>query len=224
MRILIVEDDRETASFLERELIKAGEQVTLAATGQEALGALAGGAFDAVVLDRMLPDTEGLQLLKTARENLPAVPTIFLTALGDIEDRVAGLQAGDDYLVKPFDFAELYARLCALTRRFSTASEPLEHRVADLQVDLLTRSVVRAGHAITLQPTEFKLLAVLLRHRGQIVTRTMLLKGVWDFDFDPNTNIVESHISRLRAKVDKGFDVPVIHTVRGEGYKISETA
>lgn len=224
MRILIVEDDQETANFLERELVKAGEQVALAATGEEALSALAGGRFDAVVLDRMLPDTEGLRLLKTARENLPAVPTIFLTALGDIEDRVAGLQAGDDYLVKPFDFAELYARLRALTRRLSASTEPLLHRVADLQVDLLKRSVARAGHTIALQPTEFKLLAMLLRHRGQIVTRTMLLKGVWDFDFDPNTNIVESHISRLRAKVDKGFDVPVIHTVRGEGYKISETA
>jgi two-component system OmpR family response regulator len=222
MKILLIEDNADQAAFIVKAVKEHGHTIDHAADGHEGLMMATGGQYDVLVVDRMLPKLDGRTLLKTLREAGVKTPALFLTALGNIEDKVSGFDAGgDDYLVKPFVFAELYARLQSLARRpHVNETQTTSLTVADLQVDLLKRSVTRAGKEITLQPTEFRLLEYLIRHAGRIVTRTMLLEGVWDFHFDPKTNIVETHISRLRSKVDRGFERELIQTIRGAGYKI----
>ncbi len=223
MKILVIEDDAATAAYLANGLRELGHVVDVAADGRDGLMLAAGGGHDALIVDRMLPGLDGLGVVKTLRGAGVKAPVIFLTALGGIDDRVAGLEAGgDDYLVKPFAFAELVARLQALARRPPITGEVTSLRVADLEMDLLRRTVSRAGRRLELQPREFRLLEVLMRNAGRVVTRTMLLEQVWDFHFDPRTNIVETHVSRLRAKVDRGQAVELIHTVRGAGYVIRE--
>ena len=221
MKLLIVEDDAETAEYIRRGLSEHGHSVDLARDGHEGL-MLAGdnaAQYDVLVIDRMLPKLDGVALLKTLRESGVSAPAIFLTAMGSIEDRVKGLESGgDDYLVKPFAFAELYARINALARRPKLTATETVLRVGDLELDLIARRVTRAGQSIDLQPTEFRLLEFMMRHAGRVVTRTMLLEGVWEFHFDPKTNIVETQVSRLRSKVDKGFDRELLKTVRGAGY------
>lgn len=219
MKLLIVEDDKEAAAYLKRALSEAGHTVDAAATGREGLMLAAGEPYDVIVLDRMLPQIDGLAILRTIRASGVKTPVLLLTALGGIDDRVEGLEAGgDDYLVKPFAFAELLARVNALARRPPTQDQPTELSVADLRLDLLKRTVSRSGERIELQPREFQLLEYLMRHAGRVVTRTMLLESVWDFHFDPKTNIVETHMSRLRGKLDRGHGPELIHTVRGAGY------
>ncbi|WP_293371934.1 response regulator transcription factor [Nevskia sp.] len=221
MQVLLVEDDGETRDFIARGLREAGHQVTACATGQSGLIEATGRDFDAIVLDRMLPGIDGLALLRMLRAGGRNAPVLMLTALGSIADRVEGLESGaDDYLVKPFAFSELAARLQALTRRPAVRVETHRLVVGDLVVDELRRSVERAGQRIVLQPREFSLLAELMRNPGRIMTRTMLLERVWDFDFDPKTNIVETHLSRLRAKLNDGFEHDPIETVRGAGYRL----
>jgi two-component system OmpR family response regulator len=221
MRILIVEDDEENAAFVRKEMADLGHRVDWAPAGYEGLSLATAGGYDAIVLDRMLPQLDGVSLVRTLRAGGVATPVLFLTHLSGIDDRVEGLDAGgDDYLVKPFAFSELLARLGALTRRRPLANEPTVLAVEDLEMDLIRRVVRRAGQTIDLQPREFKLLEYLIRAEGRIVTRMMLLEKVWDFHFDPRTNIVETHISRLRAKVDRGRTTPLIHTVRGAGYSL----
>ena len=221
MKILIVEDDAATAAFIVRGLKEQGHTADHAGNGLDGLVLAQQTAYDVLVLDRMLPGLDGLTLLKTLRNAGNTVPVIMLTAMGSIEDRVTGLGSGaEDYLVKPFAFAELYARICSLARRPPLSQVVTVLKAGDLELDLIKRRVTREGRVLDLQPTEFKLLEFLLRHAGQVVTRTMLLEGVWDFHFDPKTNMVETHISRLRAKVDRDFDNPIIHTVRGAGYRI----
>jgi two-component system OmpR family response regulator len=222
MRILLVEDDADTAEYVARGLAEAGHLVDRAADGREGLILASGGGYDALVVDRMLPKLDGLGLVRALRAAGVKTPALFLTARAGVGDRVEGLEAGaDDYLVKPFAFAELAARLNALARRPPLqGGEPTVLRVGDLEMDLLRRTVARAGKRIELQPREFRLLEYLMRRPGQVVTRTMLLEGVWDFHFDPKTSVVETHISRLRAKVDRDFGPELIHTVRGAGYAI----
>ena len=223
MKLLIVEDDREAAGYLKRALSEAGHAVDYAAAGRDGLMLAAGEAYDVIILDRMLPEIDGLAILRTIRASGVKTPVLLLTALGGIDDRVEGLEAGgDDYLVKPFAFAELLARVNALARRPPTQEIRTELVVADLKLDLLKRTVTRAGRRIELQPREFQLLEYLLRHAGRVVTRTMLLESVWEFHFDPKTNIVETHMSRLRGKVDRGHGCELIHTVRGAGYVLRE--
>jgi two-component system OmpR family response regulator len=223
MKLLIVEDDKEAAGYLKRALSEAGHAVDYAAAGRDGLMLAAGEAYDVIILDRMLPEIDGLAILRTIRASGVKTPVLLLTALGGIDDRVEGLEAGgDDYLVKPFAFAELLARVNALARRPPTQEMRTELVVADLKLDLLKRAVTRAGRRIELQPREFQLLEYLLRHAGRVVTRTMLLESVWDFHFDPKTNIVETHLSRLRGKVDRGHSHELIHTVRGAGYVLRE--
>ena len=223
MKLLIVEDDKEAAAYLKRALSEAGHTVDCATAGRNGLMLAAGETYDVIVLDRMLPEIDGLAILRTIRASGVKTPVLLLTALGGIDDRVEGLEAGaDDYLVKPFAFAELLARVNALARRPPTQDIRTEHSVADLKLDLLKRTVSRGGRRIELQPREFQLLEYLLRHAGRVVTRTMLLESVWDFHFDPKTNIVETHMSRLRGKVDRGHAHELIHTVRGAGYVLRE--
>lgn len=221
MKLLLVEDETETISYIIRGLREHGHTVDHAADGYAGLGLAQEEPYDVIILDRMIPKLDGLTLLKTLRASGVKTPILFLTALGSIEDRVKGLESGgDDYLVKPFAFAELYARVCSLARRPPLSEVQTILHVGNLEMDLIKRTVRRAGRPIELQPTEFRLLEYLLRHVGRVVTRTMLLEGVWDFHFDPKTNIVDTHISRLRAKVDRGYDRELIQTVRGAGYKI----
>lgn len=220
MRLLVVEDDPETADYVTRGLREHGHVADHAANGHDGLMLGTEEKYDVLIIDRMLPKLDGLALLKTLRESGVKTPALFLTAMGSIEDRVKGLEAGDDYLVKPFAFAELYARVCSLSRRPPLEAQETVLRVSDLEVDLLRRHVKRGGQAIALQPTEFRLLEYLMRHTGKLVTRTMLLESVWDFHFDPKTNIVETHISRLRAKIDRGFETELLKTVRGAGYML----
>ncbi len=221
MRILLIEDDAQTAEYVRRGLTELGQVVDHAKDGQEGLLMATTGSYDVLVIDRMLPKIDGLTLLRMLREGHVRTPTLFLTAMGSIEDRVKGLESGgDDYLVKPFAFSELHARICSLGRRPPLQDVRTVFTLADLEMDLIKRTVVRAGKSIDLQPTEFRLLEYLLRHAGRVVTRTMLLENVWGFHFDPKTNIVETHISRLRAKLDRGFETELIHTVRGAGYKL----
>ena len=222
MKILVVEDDAETADYVARGLTEAGHLVDRAADGREGLILASDGGYDALVVDRMLPKLDGLGLVRALRAAGVKTPALFLTARAGVGDRVEGLEAGgDDYLVKPFAFAELLARLNALARRPPLqGGEPTVLRVGDLEMDLLRRTVARAGKRIELQPREFRLLEYLMRRPGQVVTRTMLLEGVWDFHFDPKTSVVETHISRLRAKVDRDFGPELIRTVRGTGYAI----
>ena len=223
MKLLLVEDDKETADYLRRALREAGHTVDHAANGRDGLMLAAGEPYDVIVLDRLLPGIDGLSLLRTVRSAGVKTPVLLLTALGGIDDRVEGLEAGgDDYLVKPFAFAELLARVNALARRPPAQETQTRLRVADLEMDLLKRTVSRGGDRIELQPREFRLLEYLMRHAERVVTRTMLLESVWEFHFDPKTNIVESHMSRLRGKVDRGRGPELIHTVRGAGYCIRE--
>jgi two-component system OmpR family response regulator len=223
MKLLLVEDDKEAAAYLQRALLEAGHTVDYAGAGRDGLLLAAGETYDVIILDRMLPQVDGLAILRTIRASGVNTPVLLLTALGGIDDRVEGLEAGgDDYLVKPFAFAELLARVNALARRPPTQEIRTSLQVSDLTLDLLKRTVTRRGSRIDLQPREFQLLEFLMRHAGRIVTRTMLLESVWDFHFDPKTNIVETHVSRLRAKVDRGHTHELIHTVRGAGYCLRE--
>ena len=218
MRILLIEDDHEAAAYLVKGLTESGHRVDLAGAGRKGLERARQERFDAMIIDRMLPELDGLSIVAALRAARDATPVLVLSALGDVEDRVVGLRAGcDDYLPKPFAFTELLARLEALTRR-GTAETKLS--VADLEMDLIARSVTRAGRTIELLPREFRLLEYLMRHAGHIVTRTMLLEKVWDHHFDPQTNVIDVHVSRLRQKIDRGFDHPLLHTVRGAGYSL----
>lgn len=218
MKILLVEDDRQIAAYVAKGLREHGHAVDHADNGRDGLLLATGERYDVMIVDRMLPQMDGLALVKAARAAGTATPVLFLTTMGGVDDRVEGLEAGaDDYLVKPFAFAELLARVGALARRPPMA-ETTTLRVGDLEVDLLARTVTRAGKRLDLHAQEFKILDYLMRHAGEVVTRTMLLEKVWDFHFDPKTNIVETHISRLRAKIDKGFDKPLLQTIRGAGY------
>ncbi|HUZ72157.1 MAG TPA: response regulator transcription factor [Stellaceae bacterium] len=219
MKILVIEDDPETAAYVANGLSEEGHLVERVASGDDALFRAIHDRFDLLIVDRMIPGIDGLSLVKTLRTAGNQTPVLFLTTLTGVDDRVSGLNAGgDDYLVKPFAFAELVARVAALGRRPREAGAETSFRVADLELDLLSRRVRRGGKEIDLQPREFRLLEYLMRHSGEVVTRTMLLENVWDFHFDPRTNVVETHVSRLRSKVDKGFGVELIHTVRGAGY------
>ena len=222
MRILVVEDDKDVANFIVKGLKEAGHVVEHADNGRDGLFMAASEAFDAIVLDRMLPGgVDGLRLLETLRSQNNTTPVMFLSAMAQVDDRVRGLKAGgDDYMTKPFAFAELLARVEALTRRGKSEGPTTKLVVGDLEVELLSRGVRRAGQKIDLQPREFRLLEFLMRHAGQVVTRTMLLEGVWDYHFDPQTNVIDVHVSRLRQKVDKPFASPLIHTVRNAGYML----
>ena len=219
MKILLVEDDAVTSAYLMRGLGEHGHVVDHAGEGRQGLFLATGGEYDVLVVDRMLPHVDGLAIVKTIRAAGVKTPVLFLTTMEGIDDRVEGLEAGgDDYLVKPFAFAELLARIQALSRRPPLTQAETVLRVADLEMDLLTRTVKRKARRIELQPQEFKLLEYLMRNAGRVVTRTMLLEKVWDFHFDPKTSVVETHVSRLRGKVDRGFGKELIHTVRGAGY------
>jgi two-component system OmpR family response regulator len=222
MKILVIEDDSETRRFLAKGLRESGHLVEEASNGHDGMHQALEGNHDLAVVDRMLPGVDGLSIIKAMRDADMRTPVLILSALGEVDDRVEGLRAGgDDYLVKPFAFAELNARIDALTRRVDGDAPATVLEAGDLRLDLLKRTVTREGKPIRLQPREFKLLEFLMRHQGQVVTRTMLLEGVWDYHFDPQTNVIDVHISRLRAKVDKDFDVALIHTVRGAGYRLA---
>ena len=219
MHVLLAEDDAETAAYIEKGLREIGHTVDVAATGPDGLNLALHCAFGAAVVDRMLPGLDGLSLIAALRAADNRLPVLILSALGQTDHRVEGLHAGgDDYLAKPFAFSELEARLAALARRAGQAPAQTALKLGDLEVDLLARKAVRAGLDIALQPKEFAVLEYLLRHAGQVVTRTMLLEHVWGYHFDPQTNVIDVHISRLRGKIDKGFGVPLLHTVRGAGY------
>jgi two-component system OmpR family response regulator len=221
MRILIVEDDLEAADAMGRGLTEAGHDCVKAADGEEGLTAARAGEFDVMIVDRMMPKMNGVQLVESLRREGDRTPVLFLSALGEVGDRVDGLQAGaDDYLVKPYAFAELIARIEALSRRRDTGSVHTLLKVGELEMDLIARTVHRSGKEIDLQPREFQLLEFMMRHAGQSVTRTMLLEKVWHYHFDPQTNVIDVHISRLRSKIDKGFDRPMLQTVRGAGYRL----
>lgn len=219
MRILHIEDDDRTADFVAKGLRESGHQVDRANSGRDGLYMARESEYDALIVDRMLPTLDGLEVIRQLREAQDHTPALVLSALGEVDDRVEGLRAGgDDYLVKPFAFSELLARLEALVRRSDAEVALPRLQVGDLEMDLLARRVYRAGTEIELQPREFRLLEYLMRHQGQVVTRTMLLEKVWDYTFDPQTNVIDVHVSRLRGKIDKGFDNPLLHTVRGAGY------
>ena len=221
MKILVIEDDDETAAYVANGLKEQGHTVDLSRDGRDGLFLASSEPYDLMIVDRMLPEVDGLSLVKRVRAAGIETPVLFLTALGGVDDRVTGLEAGaDDYLPKPFAFSELLARIGALARRPPMASVVTVLQVDDLHMNLLKRAVTRKGQVVVLQPREFRLLEYLMRHSGQVVTRTMLLEHVWDFHFDPHTNVVETHVSRLRGKVDKPFDCPLIHTVRGAGYSL----
>jgi two-component system OmpR family response regulator len=222
MRILIVEDDPHTATFIAKGLTEDGHTVDQADNGRDGLFLATTETYNAIILDRMLPAVDGLTVLRTLRGAGNATPVLVLTALGDVDHRVEGLRAGaDDYLVKPFAYAELSARIESLLRRRQSSSvETTELRVGDLELNLLTREARRAGKTIELQPREFRLLEYLMRQAERVVTRTMLLEAVWDYHFDPQTNVIDVHISRLRQKIDRGHPKPLLHTVRGAGYRL----
>ena len=220
-KLLLVEDDEATASYIVKGMTEQGFTIDRADNGRDGFFLASDGSYDAVILDRMLPGMDGMAVLGALRAAKIETPVIILSALGTPEDRVGGLNAGsDDYLVKPFAFAELLARVRLLLRHRG-AGAPVVTRLgcADLEMDLLSRKVQRAGKSIELQPREFRLLEYFLRHVDQVVTRTMLLEGVWDYHFDPGTNVIDVHVSRLRRKLDDGFDMPLFHTVRGAGYR-----
>ena len=219
MQVLVIEDDEETAAYITKGLAESGHGADRAADGKEGLFMAMENSYEAMVVDRMLPGLDGLSIIKTLRASGQETPVLILSALGEIDDHVEGLRSGgDDYLVKPFAFSELLARLEALLRRNRPATVETVLRVADLEMDLLARTVKRAGRPLTLQPREYRLLEYLMQHAGQVVTRTMLLESLWDYHFDPQTNVIDVHISRLRGKLDKGFETPLLHTVRGAGY------
>ena len=222
MKLLVIEDDREAAAYISKGLVESGYVVDVAHEGRDGLFMASSGNYDALVVDRMLPAMDGLAVIAALRAAEIRVPVLILSALGAVDDRVKGLRAGgDDYLIKPFAFAELLARLEALLRRGSGTPTTTKLHVGDLEMDLLARTVHRGTQEIDLLPREFRLLEFLMRHVGQVVTRTMLLENVWDYHFDPQTNVIDVHISRLRQKIDKGFAKPLLHTVRGAGYRLS---
>jgi two-component system OmpR family response regulator len=219
MKLLVIEDDRETAAYIVKGLAESGYVVDHAGEGRDGLFMASSGAYDALIVDRMLPGMDGLAIIAALRAAEISTPVLILSALGAVDDRVKGLRAGgDDYLVKPFAFAELLARLEALLRRGTGTQATTVLKVGDLEMDLLARNVRRGAQQIELLPREFRLLEFLMRHAGQVVTRTMLLENVWDYHFDPQTNVIDVHVSRLRQKIDKGFEHPLLHTVRGAGY------
>ena len=221
MRILIIEDDLEAAEAMRRGLTEAGYECEHASDGELGLDAARAGGFNVLIVDRMMPRRDGVSVVETLRREGDATPVLFLSALGEIDDRVVGLKAGaDDYLVKPYAFPELIARVEALSRRRETGAVSTTLKVGELEMNLLTREVHRSGKEVDLQPREFQLLEFMMRHAGQSVTRTMLLEKVWHYHFDPQTNVIDVHISRLRAKIDKGFDRPMLQTVRGAGYRL----
>jgi two-component system OmpR family response regulator len=219
MRLLIVEDDREAADYLKKALREAGHMAEVANDGDTGLAIALDESFDVLVVDRMLPKRDGLSVVSELRSRGNETPVLILSALGQVDDRVTGLRAGgDDYLAKPYAFSELLAR-----RRAPNSAETV-YRVGDLELDRLSHRVMRGGEEIVLQPREFRLLEYLMRHAGQVVTRTMLLENVWDYHFDPQTNVIDVHVSRLRSKIDKGFAKPLLQTVRGAGYMIRDGA
>jgi two-component system OmpR family response regulator len=225
MKILIIEDDQEAAAYLAKALREVGHVVDHAADGLDGYGLAEAGEYDILIVDRMLPKLDGLSLIRSLREQGVSTPVLILSALGQVDDRVKGLRAGgDDYLPKPYAFSELLARVEVLARRrgATAESEPTRYQVGDLELDRLSRRVTRAGADIELQPREFRLLEYLMKHAGQVVTRTMLLENVWDYHFDPQTNVIDVHVSRLRAKIDKGFERTLLHTIRGAGYMVRE--
>jgi two-component system, OmpR family, response regulator len=223
MRILVIEDDRDAASWLLKGLKESGHLADHAADGELGLALAREGLHDVLIVDRMLPKLDGLSVIRSLRADGHTTPVLILSALSDVDERVKGLRAGgDDYLAKPYSFSELLARVEGLSRRNAGSSMETRLKACDLEMDLLSREVTRAGKDIPLQPREFKLLEYLMRHAGHIVTRTMLLENVWDYHFDPQTNVIDVHVSRLRAKIDKGFDEPILQTVRGAGYMIRD--
>lgn len=221
MKILVVEDDREAADYLQKAFAEAGHTAHVAGDGETGFALADAGDYDVMVIDRMMPRRDGLSVIAGLRSRGNTTPVLILSALGEVDDRVTGLRAGgDDYLTKPYAFSELLARVEVLNRRASAKEAETMYRVGDLELDRLSHSVRRATSEITLQPREFRLLEYLMRHAGQVVTRTMLLENVWDYHFDPQTNVIDVHISRLRGKIEKGFDKPILHTVRGAGYML----
>ena len=225
MRVLLIEDDTEAANYLVKGLGESGYVVDHAADGATGLGLATSETYDVMIVDRMLPRMDGVTIIEMLRKNGNTTPVLILSAKNRVQDRVEGLKAGgDDYLTKPFAFAELLARLEALLRRGRPEAAETTLRVADLEMDLLSRRVTRAGEPIDLQPREFRVLEYLMRHAGHVVTRTMLLENVWDYTFDPQTNVIDVHISRLRQKIDKGHEQPLLHTVRGAGYRLTAEA
>jgi two-component system OmpR family response regulator len=223
MRVLVVEDDVKAASYLANALRESGHNCELASDGEEGLEMARNDQFDVLVLDRMLPKRDGLSIVEALRQEGNRTPVLILSALGSVDDRVTGLRAGgDDYLAKPYAFSELLARIEALARRSSPEEASPKYIVGDLVLDRLAHKVTRAGEPIVLQPREYRLLEYLMKHARQVVTRTMLLENVWDYHFDPQTNVIDVHISRLRAKIDKTYEKPLLHTIRGAGYMIRD--
>lgn len=223
MRILLIEDDNSVAEYIEKGLKESGYTVDHAADGKAGLVQASASEYDAMIVDRMLPHVDGLTIVQTLRASDNNTPVLILSALGEVDDRVKGLKAGgDDYLTKPFAFAELLARIEVMLRRKESGGQQTRLKVADLEMDLLAHKVSRGGQIINLQPREYKLLEYMMRHAGQVVTRTMLLENVWDYHFDPQTNVIDVHISRLRQKIDKDFDRQLLSTVRGAGYMLND--
>jgi two-component system OmpR family response regulator len=225
MRLLIIEDDRDAADYLVKAFREVGHVADWAADGEDGLAHALDGDYDVLVVDRMLPKRDGLSVISALRAKNMDTPVLILSALGQVDDRVKGLRAGgDDYLPKPYSFSELLARIEVLARRRGGRGEETSYRVGDLELDRLSHSVKRGATEIDLQPREFRLLEYLMKHAGQVVTRTMLLENVWDYHFDPQTNVIDVHISRLRSKIDKGFGQPLLHTIRGAGYMVRDGA
>jgi two-component system, OmpR family, response regulator len=225
MRILIIEDDRDAAGYLAKAFREVGHVADVAHDGEEGLALAQDGQHDVLIVDRMLPQRDGLSVIGALRAKGVETPVLILSALGQVDDRVKGLRAGgDDYLAKPYAFSELLARVEVLARRRPGRSEDTVYKVGDLELDRLSHRVMRGEAEIMLQPREFRLLEYLMKHAGQVVTRTMLLENVWDYHFDPQTNVIDVHISRLRSKIDKGFARPLLHTVRGAGYMVRDGA
>jgi two-component system, OmpR family, response regulator len=225
MRLLIIEDDRDAADYIVRAFRETGHVADHAADGEDGLAMALDGEYDVLIVDRMLPKRDGLSVIGTLREKGVQTPVLILSALGQVDDRVKGLRAGgDDYLPKPYSFSELLARVEALARRRGGRGDEMVYRVGDLELDRLSHQVRRGKEEIVLQPREFRLLEYLMKHAGQVVTRTMLLENVWDYHFDPQTNVIDVHISRLRSKIDKGYSQPLLHTVRGAGYMVRDGA
>ena len=221
MKILVIEDDREAAEYIQKAFDEAGHTADVAADGETGFSLADSGDYDVLVVDRVLRRRDGLSVVAQLRARGKTTPVLILSALGEVDDRVTGLRAGgDDYLTKPYAFSELLARTEALNRRGQSKEVETVYKVGDLELDRLSHTVRRAGREIVLQPREFRLLEYLMRHAGQVVTRTMLLENVWDYHFDPQTNVIDVHVSRLRAKIEKEFDSPVLHTVRGAGYML----
>jgi two-component system, OmpR family, response regulator len=221
MKILLVEDDREAASYLIQALDEVGHVTHHATDGETGYAMASGMDYDVMIIDRMLPRRDGLSIIESLRAEGDQTPVLILSALGEVDDRVTGLRAGgDDYLTKPYAFSELLARVEVLARRVSPSEAQTVYQVGDLTLERLSRKVERGGETILLQPREFRLLEYLMKHAGQVVTRTMLLENVWDYHFDPQTNVIDVHMSRLRAKIDKGYATPVLHTIRGAGYMV----